>query len=66
MSQDEKKLQDEVQRMQKRMDRLFNDMIPSIGWVAVRQQSKWRPPTDVYETEESVIVGKEKVVSPMR
>jgi HSP20 family protein len=56
MSQDEKKLQDEVQRMQKRMDRLFNDMIPAIGWVAVRQQSKWRPPTDVYETEESVIV----------
>ena len=56
MSQDEKKLQNEVQRMQKRMDRLFNDMIPAIGWVAVRQQSKWRPPTDVYETEESVIV----------
>jgi HSP20 family protein len=56
MSQDEKKLQDEVQRMQKRMDRLFNDMIPTIGWVAVRQQRKWRPLTDVYETEDSVIV----------
>ena len=56
MSQDDKKLQDEVQRMQKRMDRLFNDMIPTIGWVAVRQQRKWRPLTDVYETEDSVIV----------
>ena len=56
MSQDEKKLQDEVQRMQKRMDRLFNDMIPTLGWVAVHQQRKWRPPTDVYETEDAVIV----------
>jgi HSP20 family protein len=56
MSHDDKKLQDEVQRMQKRMDRLFNDMIPTLGWVAVHQQRKWRPPTDVYETEDSVIV----------
>ena len=52
MSEDEK----QVQRMQKRMDRLFNEMIPTIGWVATRQQRRWRPPTDVYETEEAVIV----------
>ena len=56
MSDDDKQVQEQVQRMQKRMDRLFNDMIPTIGWVAMRQQRKWRPPTDVYETEESVIV----------
>jgi HSP20 family protein len=56
MSQDEKELSEQVQRMQKRMDRLFNNMIPTIGLVAVRQQRNWRPPTDVYETEESMIV----------
>jgi HSP20 family molecular chaperone IbpA len=56
MSDEDKRMQDQVQRMQKRMDRLFNDMIPRIGLVAVRQQRKWRPPTDVYETEDSVMV----------
>ncbi len=56
MSQDEKPISEQVQRMQKRMDRLFNDMIPTIGLMTVRQQRKWRPATDVYETEESVIV----------
>ena len=56
MSEDDKQISEQVQRMQKRMDRLFNDMLPTLGWVAVRQQRKWRPPTDVYETEESVIV----------
>lgn len=56
MSQDEKQISEQVQRMQKRMDHLFNDMIPTIGLMTVRQQRKWRPATDVYETEESVIV----------
>ena len=56
MSQDKKEISEQVQRMQKRMDRLFNNMMPTIGLVAVRQQRNWRPPTDVYETEESVIV----------
>jgi HSP20 family protein len=55
MSQDEKKVPRQVQRMQKK-DRLFNDMVPTIGLVTVRQQRKWRPSTDVYETEESIVV----------
>lgn len=42
--------------MQKRMDRIFSDLMPTIGFVAMRSQRTWRPPTDVYETEESVIV----------
>ena len=56
MSEDDKQISEQVQRMQNRMDRLFNDMLPTLGWAAVRQQRKWRPSTDVYETEESVIV----------
>jgi HSP20 family protein len=56
MSQDEEELDEHLQRVQKRMDRLFNDMMPSFGVVTARQQRNWRPPTDVYETEESVVV----------
>ncbi len=56
MSEDDKEISEQVQRMQKRMDRLFSNMMPTIGLVAVRPQRRWRPPTDVYETEESVIV----------
>jgi HSP20 family protein len=55
MSQDEKKIPGQVRRTQK-TDRLFNDMVPTIGLVAVRQQRKWRPSTDVYETEEAIVV----------
>jgi HSP20 family protein len=56
MSQGKKKMQDEMQRMQRRMDRLFNDMIPTVRWLTLHQQKTWRPPTDVYETDKSVIV----------
>jgi HSP20 family molecular chaperone IbpA len=56
MSQDEKELEEQLQRVQRRMDRLFNEIMPSFGVVTARQQRNWRPPTDVYETEESVIV----------
>jgi len=56
MSQEKKQTQDKIQRMQKRMDRLFNDMIPTVRWLTIHQQRTWRPLTDVYETDESVIV----------
>ena len=55
MSQDEE-LEEQLQRVQKRMDRLFNDIIPSFGVVTAHQQRNWRPPTDVYETETSLVV----------
>jgi HSP20 family molecular chaperone IbpA len=56
MSQEKKQVHDEIQRMQRRMDRLFNDMIPTVRWFTLHQQKIWRPPTDVYETDDSVIV----------
>ena len=59
MSQDDKEMSEQVRRMQKRMDRLFSNMMPTIGLVAVRQQHRWRPVTDVYETEDCVIVKAE-------
>ncbi len=56
MSQDDKEMEDQIQRIQRRMGRLFTDIMPAIGLVATRQQRNWRPPTDVYETEGSLIV----------
>ena len=56
MASDEDQTVDEVQRMQGRMDRIFDEMIPTMRWLTVRQQRTWRPPTDVYETSESMIV----------
>mgnify|MGYP001096134822 CR=1 FL=1 len=56
MSQDKDELEEQLQRVQKRMDRLFNDIIPSFGVVTAHQQRNWRPPTDVYETEASLVV----------
>jgi len=56
MSQDEDELEEQLDRVQKRMGRLFSDMMPSFGVVTAHQQRNWRPPTDVYETEESVVV----------
>jgi HSP20 family protein len=49
-------LLDEVEQMQRRMDRLFEDVMPTTRWVSVRQYKTWRPPTDVYETDEYVVV----------
>ena len=56
MASDEDQTVDKVQRMQGRMDRIFDEMIPTMRWLTVRQQRTWRPPTDVYETSESIVV----------
>lgn len=49
-------LLDEVEYMRRRMDRLFEDMMPTTRWMSVRQRKTWRPPTDVYETDDYVVV----------
>ena len=59
MAQDEEQVAEELRRMQTRADRLFNDMMPTIRWLSAGRQKAWRPPTDVYETEDSVIVKAE-------
>ena len=56
MAHDDEQTSDDVKRVQKRMDRLFQDMMPTLHWLTVRQQRTWRPATDVYETDDSLIV----------
>lgn len=43
-------------RAQSDVDRLYQDMIVPGRWVVVRHAHAWRPPTDVYETDEHVII----------
>lgn len=56
MAGNEDQVLEEIVRMQRRMDRLFSDMVPNIRWMGAGQRKAWRPPTDVYETDASVIV----------
>ena len=41
---------------QAEMDRLYQEMVVPGRWVVVRHAHAWRPPTDVYETDENVVV----------
>ena len=52
-------LTDDLDRAQAEMDRLYRDMIVPGPWVVVRHTNAWRPPTDVYETDEAVVVRAE-------
>jgi len=47
---------DDWGRAQAEMDRLYQEMVVPGRWVVVRHAHAWRPPTDVYETDENVIV----------
>ena len=52
-------LTDDLDRAQAEMDRLYHDMVVPGRWVVVRHTQAWRPPTDVYETDEAVVVRAE-------
>lgn len=43
-------------RAQSEIDRLYQEMLAPGRWVVVRHTHAWRPPTDVYETDEHVVV----------
>ncbi len=47
---------DDWGRAQAEMDRLYQEMLVPGRWVVVRHAHAWRPPTDVYETDENVVV----------
>jgi HSP20 family protein len=47
---------DDWGRAQAEMDRLYQEMVVPGRWVVVRHAHAWRPPTDVYETDENVVV----------
>lgn len=49
-------LLDDIERMEAEMDRLFDEVIPPRRWLPLRHIKTWRPPTDVYETDDCVVV----------
>jgi HSP20 family protein len=49
-------LLDDIEQMEAEMDRLFDEVIPPRRWLPLRHIKTWRPPTDVYETDEHVVV----------
>ncbi|MBN1936486.1 MAG: Hsp20/alpha crystallin family protein [Anaerolineae bacterium] len=53
---DDNELTDDVRQADKPSDYAINDLMLTVRWLTTRQQKTWRPATDVYETDESVIV----------
>ena len=49
-------LLDDIEQMEAEIDRLFDEVIPPRRWLPLRQTRIWRPPTDVYETDDRVVV----------
>ena len=47
---------DGIEQIEAEMDRLFDEVIPPRRWLPLRYVRTWRPPTDVYETDDSVVV----------
>jgi HSP20 family protein len=49
-------LLDDIERVETEMDHLFDEAMPSGRWLPLRRTRTWCPPTDVYETDDSVVV----------
>ncbi len=45
-----------VDRVQAEMLGLLHETVPGQRWVSARPRKIWRPPTDVYETDDCVVV----------
>jgi HSP20 family protein len=60
MSQDDdSKVLDKARQTHKPTNHLLNDMMLTVRWLSMRQEKTWRPATDVYETNEAVVVKAE-------
>lgn len=46
----------EASRLQTDIDRMYHDLIAPTRWVVLQHTHTWRPPTDVYETDEAIVV----------
>lgn len=46
----------EMERVHRRISRQMRQLIPRERWIAIQSYQGWRPPTDVYETEELALV----------
>jgi len=45
-----------IEQIDAEMDRFFDEVIPPSRWLPLRHIRTWRPPTDVYETDDCVVV----------
>jgi HSP20 family protein len=52
-------LLDGIEQIEAGVDRLFDEVIPPRRWLPLRHIKTWRPPTDVYETDDRVVVNVE-------
>jgi HSP20 family protein len=59
MAPDEIKFLERLKTIEGQLERLANDVFLSDPFVEARYGSLWRPPTDVYETNERVVVRME-------
>lgn len=46
-------------RVQQEMEQVFRSLVPQRPHVAQRHNQRWRPPVEVYETEDALIVSAE-------
>lgn len=46
-------------RVQQEMEQIFRSLVPQRPHVAQRHNQRWRPPVEVYETEDALIVSAE-------
>ena len=56
MGQHEQKEATSVDRIQVELLGMLSESVPGQRWVSARQRKIWRPPTDVYETNDCVVV----------
>ena len=47
------------ERVQQEMEQIFRSLVPASPRVASRQDGAWRPPMEVYETEDAMVVTAE-------
>lgn len=52
-------VQRDPDRVQQEMEEVFRSLVPQRPNVAQRQHQRWRPPVEVYETEDALIVATE-------
>lgn len=52
-------VQRDPDRVQQEMEQVFRSLVPQRPHVAPKQNQRWRPPVEVYETEDALIVTAE-------
>ena len=48
--------EEQIGNSQTKFDRMYQDLIAPSSWVGMRHAHMWRPPMDVYETDDAIVV----------